>query len=116
MKDMPANRTVLALPGDGIGPEVFKQVTRVIDWFDKRRAVRFDIKTELVGGASLDKHGEPITHAVMPAAMTTHAVLFGSVGGPKRDKPAFRQKPAQCLLPLRKEMGLFANLHAAVVY
>ncbi len=113
---MPANRTVLALPGDGIGPEVFRQVTRVIDWFDKRRAVRFDIKTELVGGASLDKHGEPITDAVMQAAQTSDAVLFGSVGGPKWDNLEFRKKPEQGLLRLRKEMGLFANLRPAIVY
>src|SRR5258708_38684938 len=109
MKDMPANRTVLALPGDGIGPEVFKQVTRVIDWFDKRRAVRFDIKTELVGGASLHKHGEPSTHAGMQAAMTPDAVPFGSGGGPKWDNLEFRKQPEPGLLRLRKEIGLFAH-------
>src|SRR5580698_1269117 len=66
---MAANKTLLALPGDGIGPEVFKQVTRVIDWFDKRRAVRFDIKTGLVGGAALEKLGVPLPDSVLADAM-----------------------------------------------
>ncbi len=113
---MAANKTLLALPGDGIGPEVFKQVTRVIDWFDKRRAVRFDIKTGLVGGASLDAHGTPITEETMQLALKLDAVLFGSVGGPKWDTGDFSKKPEQGLLRLRKDLGLFANLRPAMVY
>src|SRR3954470_8670672 len=113
---MAANKKVLALPGDGIGPEVFAQVTKVIDWFDKKRAVRFDIKTELCGGCSIDKHGVPVTDAVMDAAKSTDAVLFGSVGGPKWDNLEFKNKPEQGLLRLRKELGLFANLRPAMVY
>ncbi len=113
---MSANKRILALPGDGIGPEVFRQVTRVIDWFDKRRAVRFDIKTDLVGGAALDKHGVPITEETMAEAQATDAVLFGSVGGPKWDTGDFSKKPERGLLRLRSELGLFANLRPAMVY
>jgi len=113
---MPANRTLLALPGDGIGPEVFRQVTRVIDWFDKRRAVRFDIKTGLVGGAALEKVGVPLPDSVLADAMNVDAVLFGSVGDPKWDTGDFSKKPERAILGLRKELGLFANLRPAIVY
>ncbi|MBM3600069.1 MAG: 3-isopropylmalate dehydrogenase [Alphaproteobacteria bacterium] len=113
---MPANKKLLVLAGDGIGPEVMRQVLRVVDWFDKRRAVRFDIKEGLVGGAALDAHGVPLTDATMAEAMASDAVLFGSVGGPKWDDLPFEKKPERGLLRLRKEMDLFANLRPALVF
>jgi 3-isopropylmalate dehydrogenase len=62
---MPANRKLLVLAGDGIGPEAMRQVLRVVDWFDKRRAVRFEVTEDLVGGAAIDKHGTPLTDDTM---------------------------------------------------
>jgi 3-isopropylmalate dehydrogenase len=113
---MPANKTMLFLPGDGIGPEAMREVRRVIDWFDRRRAVRFDIKEGLVGGASIDAKGTPITDETMADAMSVDAVLFGAVGGPKWDTGAFDMKPERAILRLRKEMGLYANLRPATVF
>jgi len=113
---MPANKKLLVLPGDGIGPEVMKQVLRVVDWFDKRRAVRFDIKEGLVGGAAIDKLKTPLPDSVLADAMATDAVLFGSVGGPQWDTGDFSMKPERAILGLRKELGLFANLRPAMVY
>jgi 3-isopropylmalate dehydrogenase len=113
---MPANRKVLMLPGDGIGPEVMRQIRRVVDWMDKRHAVRFDITEDLIGGASYDKHGVPMTDAVLDKAMSTDAVLFGAVGGPRYDVLPFDKKPERALLGLRKELGLFANLRPATVF
>ena len=113
---MPANKKMLVLPGDGIGPEAMRQVRRVVDWFDRKRAVRFDIAEGLVGAASLAKHGVPITDAVMADALATDAVLFGAVGDPRWDHVAFDKKPERAILRLRKEMGLFANLRPATVF
>jgi 3-isopropylmalate dehydrogenase len=113
---MPANKKMLVLPGDGIGPEAMRQVRRVVDWFDRKRAVRFDIKEGLVGAASLAKTGVPITDAVMADALETDAVLFGAVGDPRWDNVAFDKKPERAILRLRKEMGLFANLRPATVF
>ena len=48
---MASNKTLLMLPGDGIGPEVCGEIHKVIDWMDKRRAVSFNLKNGLVGGA-----------------------------------------------------------------
>src|SRR5690348_8522574 len=107
---MAANKKVLLLPGDGIGPEVTKQVMRIVDWFDKRRAVRFDMTQDLVGGAAYEKHGTPITDKTMETAHNTDAVLFGAVGGPQWDSLPFDKKPERGLLRLRKELNLFANL------
>jgi len=113
---MPSNRKVLMLPGDGIGPEVMKETRRVIDWFDKRLAVNFDLEEDLVGGASYDVHKTPITDKVIDKAMNVDAVLFGAVGGPNYDKLPFSQKPERSLLRLRKDLGLYANLRPAKVF
>ena len=113
---MAANRRILSLPGDGIGPEVMRQVGRVVEWFDKRRIASFDVTEDLVGGAAFDKHGTPLTEATMKKALEADAVLFGAVGGPKWDNLPFAQKPERGLLRLRKDMDLFANLRPALVF
>jgi 3-isopropylmalate dehydrogenase len=113
---MAANKKLLVLPGDGIGPEVMGEVRRVIDWMDKRRAVSFDIKEDLVGGCAIDKHKTPLTDNAMATAMESDAVLLGAVGGPKWDNLPFDQKPERGLLRLRKEMDLFANLRPAMCF
>ena len=113
---MPKNKNLLILAGDGIGPEVMRQVNRVIEWFAKKRAVAFDVSEGLVGGCSLDKHGVPLTDATMDQAMKADAVLLGAVGGPKWDGLPFEKKPERGLLRLRKDMELFANLRPALVF
>ncbi|MBM3489741.1 MAG: 3-isopropylmalate dehydrogenase [Alphaproteobacteria bacterium] len=113
---MAANKRLLVLPGDGIGPEVMREARRVVDWLDKRRAVSFAIEEGLCGGASLDKHGTPLTDETLERAKAADAVLFGSVGGPKWDSLPFDKKPERGLLRLRKEMDLFANLRPAVCF
>ncbi len=112
---MPANKKLLVLPGDGIGPEVMREVRRVIDWMDRRRAVTFDIAEDLVGGAAIDARGTPITDETMEKAKATDAILFGSVGGPKWEKLGFDVRPELAILRLRKELDLFANLRPAIV-
>ena len=113
---MASNRNLLVLPGDGIGPEVMNEVRKIIAWMGKKRAVGFDIKEDLVGGAALDKHGVPLSDDAMKTALEADAVLFGSVGGPKWDTADFSKKPERGLLRLRKEMDLFANLRPAKVF
>ena len=113
---MVANKKLLFLPGDGIGPEVMRQVSRVIEWFDRRRIATFDVTEDLCGGAAYDKHGTPLTDDTLKRALGSDAVLFGSVGGPKWDRLPFDLKPERGLLRLRKEMDLFANLRPAMVF
>lgn len=113
---MAANKKVLVLAGDGIGPEVMRQVRRVVDWQAKKRSVSFDLTDGLVGGAAIDAQGTPLKDETMADAMNADAVLFGAVGGPKWDNLDFSIKPERGLLRLRKEMGLFANLRPAFVF
>jgi len=113
---MSTTKKVLMLPGDGIGPEVMRQVQRVMDWMAKKRNVNFEITEGLIGGASLDAHNNPLTDETLADAMAADAVLLGAVGGPKWDNLPFDIKPERGLLKIRKEMGLFANLRPALVF
>lgn len=112
---MPANKKLLLLPGDGIGPEVMVEVTKILEWLDRKRIASFDLSEGLVGGASIDATGQPITPAVVERAKAADAVLFGAVGGPKWDKLGFDLRPEIAILTLRRELGLFANLRPATV-
>ncbi|MBN9563449.1 MAG: 3-isopropylmalate dehydrogenase [Alphaproteobacteria bacterium] len=112
---MAANKKLLVLPGDGIGPEVMWEVRRIIDWMDRRRMVSFDVSEDLVGGAAIDARGVPITEETLESAKQADAILFGSVGGPKWDKLGFDMRPEIAILSLRKQLDLFANLRPATV-
>lgn len=107
------NPSLLILPGDGIGPEVMAEVRKVIDWFGAKRDLTIDVQEGLVGGASYDAHGTPLTDETMELAQSVDAVLLGAVGGPKYDNLDFSVKPERGLLRLRKEMDLFSNLRPA---
>ena len=113
---MTVNKRLLMLPGDGIGPEVIRQVYRVVDWMAKARGVDFDVDEKLIGGAAIDAEGVPLTDETLAAATDADAVLLGAVGGPKWDDVDFDIRPEAGLLRLRKEMGLFANLRPATVF
>src|SRR6266568_2399433 len=111
-----SNRKILVLAGDGIGPEIMREVLRVIEFFDRRRIASFDIGEDLVGGAAYDASSTPLTDATLAEAQAADAVLFGSVGGPKWESLPFELQPERGLLRLRKEMDLFANLRPALVF
>src|SRR5690242_5739681 len=111
-----SNKKVLVLPGDGIGPEVMRQVYRVVEWFERKRIASFELAEDVVGGAAYDAHGTPLHDKTLNAALAADAVLFGAVGGPKWDSLPFALKPERGLLRLRKEMDLFANLRPALVF
>ncbi|GHG85240.1 3-isopropylmalate dehydrogenase [Pseudodonghicola xiamenensis] len=108
-----SNPSLLILPGDGIGPEVMTEVTKIIDWYGAKGGLKFDVTMDLVGGCAYDKHGTPLTDETMAKAQDVDAVLLGAVGGPKYDNLDFSVKPERGLLRLRKEMDLYANLRPA---
>jgi 3-isopropylmalate dehydrogenase len=92
------------------------QVRRIVDWFDRRRAIGFDILEQPVGGAAYDAHGTPLSDEALAEAMDADAVLLGAVGGPQYDNVPRDMRPEAGLLKLRKEMDLFANLRPALVF
>ena len=75
----------------------------------------FDLSEDLVGGAAVDAHGEPISDATIARARAADAVLFGAVGGPQWESAGFDRRPELAILRLRRELDLFANLRPAVV-
>ena len=97
---------IVTLPGDGIGPEIMAAAERVLGELGD-----FQLEEHLVGGASIDAHGSPLTATALDACRGADAVLLAAVGGPKWDTtdPA-APRPEQGLLGLRKELGLFSNL------
>ena len=110
------NRKILLLPGDGIGPEVVREVKKIIEWLNKKKSLDFEIEQGLVGGASYEKHKNPITDEVFYKALESEAVILGAVGGPKWDNLEFSKRPERALLKLRKELKLFANLRPAICF
>ena len=110
------DRKLLLLPGDGIGPEVIGEVRKIIEWFNKNKSLDFKIEEGLVGGASYEKHKNPITDEVFYKALESEAVILGAVGGPKYDNLEFSKRPERALLKLRKELKLFANLRPAICF
>ena len=109
-------RKLLVLPGDGIGPEVMREVKRVIDWMERRRGAAFEVEEDLVGGAAIDARGTPLAESTIQLARDADAVLFGAVGGPAWDHLGFDMRPEIAILRLRSELGLFANLRPAIVH
>jgi 3-isopropylmalate dehydrogenase len=106
---------ILLLPGDGIGPEVTREAKRVLEAAALRFDLKLDFESGLIGGASIDACGTPLSDEVVATARECRAVLLGAVGGPKWDRLAVDVRPEKGLLRIRKELGLFANLRPAQI-
>ena len=101
-----SERRIVVLPGDGIGPEITAAARELL-----ARVGDFEREEHLVGGASIDANGTPLTDDVLDVCRSADAVLLGAVGGPKWDSTdPDAPRPEQGLLGLRKGLGLFANL------
>ncbi|MEJ5153980.1 3-isopropylmalate dehydrogenase [Gluconobacter wancherniae] len=107
---------LLVLAGDGIGPEVMREVARIVHWLGVNRGLRLEMTEELVGAASLAAHGVPIRDEVIDLAKQSDAILFGSVGDPAWSHVGFDKRPEVAILKLRKELELFANLRPAQLF
>ncbi len=105
-------KRIALLAGDGIGPEIMAEATKVL------RALDLDLQLEEapVGGAAYDLHGHPLPPATLALAQAADAVLFGAVGDWKYDQLERALRPEQAILGLRKHLGLFANLRPAICY
>ncbi|HNQ96409.1 MAG TPA: isocitrate/isopropylmalate family dehydrogenase, partial [Anaerolineales bacterium] len=79
------NFKITLLPGDGIGPEVVHEATRVLDVVAKKYNHTFCFQERLMGGCSIDKYGTSLTDEALADCKSSDAVLLGAVGGPKWD-------------------------------
>lgn len=107
---------IAVLAGDYIGPEVMRAALEVLGKLADAEH-RFNFKEAVVGGAAIDATGKALPSETLKVAEGAHAILFGSVGGPKWEHlPPAEQPERAALLPLRKHFSLFANLRPAIIY
>ncbi len=108
------------IKGDGIGPEVVTEAMKVLDKVGEVYGHEFDYTQLLMGGASIDVHGVPLTDETIELAKSSDAVLLGSIGGDAKTSPWYKLEPSKRpeagLLKIRKALNLFANLRPAVLY
>ena len=106
---------IAVLPGDGIGPEVIAQGTRLLKAVASRFGHEFDLIEERIGGCAIDATGAPLPEATLSLCRRADAVLLGAVGGPKWEHVS-EVRPEQGLLRLRQELGLFANIRPVSLF
>lgn len=108
------------IKGDGIGPEIVEEAMKVLDKVGEVYGHTYRYKELLLGGASIDVHGIPLTDETVAEAKSCDAVLMGSIGGDAKVSPWYQLEPSRRpeagLLKIRKELNLFANLRPAVLY
>ena len=108
------------IKGDGIGPEIVDEAMKVLGKIAEVYGHSFSYTQLLMGGASIDANGIPLTEETLQAAKESDAVLMGSIGGDAKTSPWYTLEPSKRpeagLLQLRKGLNLFANLRPAVLY
>lgn len=111
---------ITCIPGDGIGPEIVGEARKVLDAVAGKYGHAIHYTDILMGGASIDAYGVPLTEEAIDAAKSADAVLMGSIGGDASTSPWYRLppnlRPEAGLLAIRKALNLFANLRPAVLY
>lgn len=108
--------TITILSGDGIGPEVTASAVDVLRVVAARHGHEFTFDPQLIGGAAIDAHGDPLPSATVASCKAADAVLLGAVGGPKWSDPNAKVRPEQGLLALRATLGVYANLRPVRVH
>ena len=108
------------IKGDGIGPEIVAEAKKVLDRVCEKYSHKFSYTEVLLGGASIDAHGVPLTEEAIAQAKASDAVLMGSIGGDAKTSPWYKLEPSKRpeagLLAIRKALNLFANLRPAYLY
>ena len=119
-KDTDMELKISCIPGDGIGPEIVTEARKVLDSVADKFGHVIHYMDILMGGASIDVHGVPLTQEAIDAAKAADAVLMGSIGGDAATSPWYQLppnlRPEAGLLAIRKALNLFANLRPAVLY
>lgn len=112
-----SNYQLAILPGDGIGPEVIAQATKVLDRIAAKYDHDFRYTYAPVGAVAIDETGDPLPESTLELCKASDALLFGAIGHPRFDNdPSAKVRPEQGLLRLRKELGLYANLRPVAAY
>jgi len=110
------SKKILVLPGDGIGPEIVDEATKLLDTLCGDFGLDIEMDEALVGGAAIDATGVPLPETTLEMAKEADAILLGAVGGHKWESLDIAVRPEKGLLGLRAGLGLFANLRPAILY
>lgn len=114
------NLNICCIPGDGIGPEIIAEAKKVLKKVAEKYGHSMEFTDVLMGGASIDAYGVPLTDETIAVAKESDAVLMGSIGGDTNTSPWYELephlRPEAGLLKIRKSLNLFANLRPAVLY
>jgi 3-isopropylmalate dehydrogenase len=108
--------SIVILPGDGIGPEVATQATRVLQTTADNYKFDLTLTEALVGGAAIDATGKPLPEQTLDLCRKADGIFLGAVGGPTWADVATEIRPEQGLLDLRQALGLFANLRPVLTH
>lgn len=108
---------IAVLPGDGIGVEIVPEAVKALKVVGEKFGHSFEFTEGLIGGAAIDAVGVPLPEDTLNLCNSSDAILLGAIGGPKWDTlPVHLRPEAGALLPLRKALGLYANLRPAALY
>ena len=114
------NYKIAVIPGDGIGPEIVREACKVLARVGEIYGHTFEYTKVLMGGASIDVHGVPLTDEALQTARESDSVLLGAVGGNVGNSRWYdvapNLRPEAGLLAIRKGLGLFANIRPAYLY
>lgn len=113
--NMPENKQrplrLLAMKGDGIGPEITDATLDMLLATAKAFNLHLDIASADIGFASLAKTGTTITDEVVAQARLADGVILGPVS--HNDYPPLAEGGRNPSGVLRKELDLFANVRPA---
>ena len=108
---------IAVLPGDGIGVEIIPEALKTLKAIGEKFGHEFEFTEALIGGAAYDAVGHPLPESTLAACRASDAVLLGAIGGPKWDNlPVHLRPEVGALLPLRRELGLYANLRPCLLF
>jgi 3-isopropylmalate dehydrogenase len=108
---------IAVLPGDGIGVEIIPEALKALQAIGEKFGHEFQFTEALIGGAAYDAVGHPLPDSTLEVCRASDAVLLGAIGGPKWDNLPVQLRPeVGALLPLRKELGLYANLRPCLLF
>ncbi len=110
------SKSVLILPGDGIGPEIVTEAEKVLNALSERYGLQINTEQALIGGSAIDETGVPLPDETLALGKQSDAILLGAVGGPKWDKIERSLRPERGLLAIRAGLDLYANLRPAILY
>ncbi len=110
------SKSILILPGDGIGPEIVTEAEKVLNALVQKHGLELSTKHGLIGGSAIDETGLPLPEETLALGRQADAILLGAVGGPKWDNIERSLRPERGLLASRAGLDLYANLRPAILY